>query len=292
MKISKYQGCGNDFVVVDNRDGRFAANTKQVTFLCDRRFGVGADGLMLLEEDADSDFKMRYFNCNGAESTMCGNGGRCIALFAHHLGIGSMVKNFSGIDGKHTAQLYNIRNSSATVCLEMCDVEVIEQMGDDFFLNTGSPHYVHFCDNPNEENIVEYGRAVRYGELFAEKGGTNVDLVKIVDEGEIYVRTYERGVEDETLSCGTGVTAAAIAAAIKTQSQCRRWRVKTRGGMLTVEFELNGTRAEKISLTGKAVRVFEGEIDYYKTGAFEEEIDYTKSQSESGKVCSCGGHSH
>ncbi|MBO7213178.1 MAG: diaminopimelate epimerase [Rikenellaceae bacterium] len=286
MKVYKYQGCGNDFVVVDNRDGKFAANSKQVTFLCHRRFGVGADGLMLLEEDSECDFKMRYFNCDGAESTMCGNGGRCIALFAHHMGIGSMVKNFKGIDGIHSAQLYNIRNNSAMVCLEMSNVAEIEKMGDDLFLNTGSPHYVHFCAEPEEENMVEYGRSVRYGEVFAAKGGTNVDLVKIIGEGEIYVRTYERGVEDETLSCGTGVTAAAIAAAIKTNSQCRRWKVTTRGGVLTVEFELTENGAEKIYLTGSAVRVLEGDIDYYRT---DNKIETT---SESGKVCGCGRHSH
>ena len=286
MKVYKYQGCGNDFVVVDNRDGRFAANSKQVTFLCHRRFGVGADGLMLLEEDSECDFKMRYFNCDGAESTMCGNGGRCIALFAHHMGIGSMVKNFKGIDGMHSAQLYNIRNNSAMVCLEMSNVAEIETMGDDLFLNTGSPHYVHFCSEPEEENMVEYGRSVRYGEVFASKGGTNVDLVKIVGEGEIYVRTYERGGEDETLSCGTGVTAAAIAAAIKTNSQCRRWKVTTRGGVLTVEFELTENGAEKIYLTGSAVRVLEGDIDYYRTD------NKIETKSESGKVCGCGRHSH
>ena len=286
MKVYKYQGCGNDFVVVDNRDGRFAANSKQVTFLCHRRFGVGADGLMLLEEDPECDFKMRYFNCDGAESTMCGNGGRCIALFAHHMGIGSMVKNFKGIDGMHSAQLYNIRNNSAMVCLEMSNVTEIEKMGDDLFLNTGSPHYVHFCAEPEEENMVEYGRSVRYGEVFAAKGGTNVDLVKIVSDGEIYVRTYERGVEDETLSCGTGVTAAAIAAAIKTNSQCRRWKVTTRGGVLTVEFELTENGAEKIYLTGSAVRVLEGDIDYYRTD------NKIETKSESGKVCGCGRHSH
>ena len=286
MKVYKYQGCGNDFVVVDNRDGRFAANSKQVTFLCHRRFGVGADGLMLLEEDSECDFKMRYFNCDGAESTMCGNGGRCIALFAHHMGIGSMVKNFKGIDGMHSAQLYNIRNNSAMVCLEMSNVTEIEKMGDDLFLNTGSPHYVHFCAEPEEENMVEYGRSVRYGEVFAAKGGTNVDLVKIVSDGEIYVRTYERGVEDETLSCGTGVTAAAIAAAIKTNSQCRRWKVTTRGGVLTVEFELTENGAEKIYLTGSAVRVLEGDIDYYRTD------NKIETKSESGKVCGCGRHSH
>lgn len=286
MKVYKYQGCGNDFVVVDNRDGRFAANSKQVTFLCHRRFGVGADGLMLLEEDSECDFKMRYFNCDGAESTMCGNGGRCIALFAHHMGIGSMVKNFKGIDGMHSAQLYNIRNNSAMVCLEMSNVSEIEKMGDDLFLNTGSPHYVHFCAEPEEGNMVEYGRLVRYGEVFAAKGGTNVDLVKIIGEGEIYVRTYERGVEDETLSCGTGVTAAAIAAAIKTNSQCRRWKVTTRGGVLTVEFELTENGAEKIYLTGSAVRVLEGDIDYYRTD------NKIETKSESGKVCGCGRHSH
>ena len=286
MKVYKYQGCGNDFVVVDNRDGRFAANSKQVTFLCHRRFGVGADGLMLLEEDSECDFKMRYFNCDGAESTMCGNGGRCIALFAHHMGIGSMVKNFKGIDGMHSAQLYNIRNNSAMVCLEMSNVSEIEKMGDDLFLNTGSPHYVHFCAEPEEENMVEYGRSVRYGKVFAAKGGTNVDLVKIIGEGEIYVRTYERGVEDETLSCGTGVTAAAIAAAIKTNSQCRRWKVTTRGGVLTVEFELTENGAEKIYLTGSAVRVLEGDIDYYRTD------NKIETKSESGKVCGCGRHSH
>ena len=286
MKVYKYQGCGNDFVVVDNRDGRFAANSKQVTFLCHRRFGVGADGLMLLEEDSECDFKMRYFNCDGAESTMCGNGGRCIALFAHHMGIGSMVKNFKGIDGMHSAQLYNIRNNSAMVCLEMSNVAEIEKMGEDLFLNTGSPHYVHFCAEPEEENLVEYGRSVRYGEVLAPKGGTNVDLVKIVGDGEIYVRTYERGVEDETLSCGTGVTAAAIAASIKTNSQCRRWKVTTRGGVLTVEFELTENGAEKIYLTGSAVRVLEGDIDYYRTD------NKIETKSESGKVCGCGRHSH
>jgi diaminopimelate epimerase len=262
FEIYKYQGCGNDFVLIDNRSEEFPVDSDIVKWLCDRRFGVGADGLMLLENDAEYDFKMRYFNCDGGEASMCGNGGRCIVLFAHHLGIGSEHKLFMGIDGLHQAQILEYDNSRAVVKLEMIDVDSVQSMGDDLFLDTGSPHYVHFCENPDNEDVVAYGRSVRYGEYFLQRGGTNVNMVQILSENELFVRTYERGVEDETLACGTGVTASAIAATVKTASKENHWHVKTRGGLLTVDFERDSNgRFGNIRLTGSAVRVFATEID-------------------------------
>ena len=262
FKIYKYQGCGNDLVLIDNRDNNFPADNNLVKWLCDRRFGVGADGLMLLEKDTEQDFKMRYFNCDGGEASMCGNGGRCITLFAHHLGIGSKIKTFSGIDGLHHAELIEVNDNRGVVKLEMISVDNIYPMGDDMFLDTGSPHYVHFCDNPDGYDLVSYGRNIRYGEYFAQKGGTNVNLVQILKEGELFVRTYERGVEDETLACGTGVTAAAIAATVKTNSDTNHWLIKTKGGILTVDFEKGQTNNfYNIHLTGNASQVFVTEIN-------------------------------
>jgi diaminopimelate epimerase len=259
MKIHfcKYQGCGNDFVILDNREGKYASITKeQVNFICNRRFGVGADGLMMLEKADGYDFKMVYFNADGGESSMCGNGGRCLVNFAFRSGIHKDQFNFIAVDGPHVATL----ETDGTVNLKMQDVTSVKEESGDFILHTGSPHYVRIVTNVKEENIVEDGRSIRYNKEF-EKEGINVNFVEVLDEDGIYVRTYERGVEDETLSCGTGVTASALVNA-HNERGFNRVEVTTPGGRLSVEFEKNDEQHfSNIWLCGPAEFVFEGDIE-------------------------------
>lgn len=228
--------------------------------LCDRNFGVGADGLMLLEKDEKNDFYMRYFNADGKESTMCGNGGRCISVFAKSLGLGSPEKVvFNSIDGLHEA-FFIEEDGEIFVKLKMIDVKEIEEHDDYYFINTGSPHYVKFVEDLEEMDVFEEGQAVRNDPKFAP-GGTNVNFVEIFDD-EIFVRTYERGVEDETLACGTGSTAAAIATALFLESDQNNWDIEVMGGNLHVSFDRrdDGT-FENVWLTGPAEKVFEGTIN-------------------------------
>ncbi len=264
QKFYKYHGAGNDFVIIDGRTGRFDASREHVSALCHRRTGIGADGLMILENDMQAQFRMRYFNADGGEASMCGNGGRCIALFAHHLGIGGMHKVFSGIDGPHEVDILSADAIEGTIRLGMIDVKQVTVAADHLFLDTGSPHYVEFVDDVRSTDVVGRGGTIRRSEAFAAGGGTNVNFVQLLDEGHIRLRTFERGVEDETLACGTGATAAAIATAIHTRSGCRRYRVEAEGGTLFVEFESADLRAfGRITLTGPARKVFEG-----TTGSF------------------------
>lgn len=257
MKLNcyKYQGTGNDFVLLDNRDNSILLSTEQIKWLCDRRFGIGADGLMLLELAPNVDFKMVYYNSDGNESSMCGNGGRCITAFAKQIGVIKNEAKFLAIDGLHEAKI-----SEDWVSLKMNDVRKIEVGDDYFYLNTGSPHYVKFVSDVENLDVYAEGKKIRYNTRF-EAEGTNVNFIE-KKENELFVRTYERGVENETLSCGTGVTAAALVAAIggvsTTKNNCV---IKTLGGNLNVKFEkvLENT-FYNIWLEGPATFVFKTEI--------------------------------
>tara|TARA_B100000795_G_scaffold265313_1_gene246981 strand:- start:18894 stop:19670 length:777 start_codon:yes stop_codon:yes gene_type:complete len=248
----KYQGTGNDFVLIDNRQQNFPKNnTKLVAQFCDRKFGVGADGLILLEKHPSLDFSMVYYNADGNESSMCGNGGRCIVHFASFLGLIKTQTEFMAIDGMHQASI-----KDTSVALQMTDVTHITRHEHYCFLNTGSPHHVEMVANLEKLNILEKGRAIRnhtYG-----KEGANVNFVSKISEDTFAVRTYERGVEDETLSCGTGVTAVAIAMFATGKTKQKKVYLKTPGGTLSVSFakEANGYTA--IILEGSAIQVYKG----------------------------------
>jgi diaminopimelate epimerase len=250
----KYHGTGNDFILIDNRENKVMLDREQIAFLCHRRFGIGADGLMLLENEPGYDFRMVYYNSDGNESTMCGNGGRCITAFAQKLGVFNMLTSFVAMDGAHSASIHR----DGTVSLDMIDVKEIEAEEDHFIINTGSPHYIIWVDNVASIDVVNEGREIRNEDRFAPKG-INVNFVQKLEDG-LRVRTYERGVEDETLSCGTGVTAAAIA--LKAQETGTfTVPVETPGGTLEVSFNKDTAEsATNVVLKGPAVFVFEGDI--------------------------------
>lgn len=255
LSFYKYQGTGNDFVLIDNRQHIFPKNdTKLVHHLCDRKFGIGADGLILLEHDATYDFKMVYYNADGNESTMCGNGGRCIVAFANFLGVIAGETTFSAIDGKHYATI-----KEDVVNLQMKDVEQVEEHSNHVFLDTGSPHHVTFKENIGQFDIKAEGAAIRYGAPYYDEGA-NVNFVKKLSNTEFRVRTYERGVEDETLSCGTGVTAVAIAMHSLQQTNANDITLLVEGGTLQVSFIKNQGKYTNVFLKGKATQVFKGEI--------------------------------
>ncbi|BAV07181.1 diaminopimelate epimerase [Filimonas lacunae] len=257
LQFYKYQGTGNDFVIIDNRDNAISLTTEQVHKLCDRRFGIGADGLMLLGSKEGYDFEMVYYNADGRESSMCGNGGRCLVKFAYHMGIHKGKYHFIATDGPHDATI----EDNQWVHLKMKDVDGIKQHFSDSILNTGSPHYVkpvggHKLDH---FNVFAEGKAIRYNDTYA-KEGINVNFVEELPKG-IFVRTYERGVEDETLSCGTGVTASALVFA-HNDNGFNRVEVKTLGGHLAVEFDKTGEDTfRNIWLCGPAEFVFKGTIN-------------------------------
>ena len=257
LHFYKYQGTGNDFILIDNRKGDVSLTNEQVNLMCDRHFGIGADGLMLLEDELSFDFKMVYYNSDGNLSTMCGNGGRCITAFAKHLGIIKDKTRFIAVDGPHDSVIME----DGTVSLKMNDVKNVEVGPDFFYLNTGSPHYVKIVEGVGMMNVVEEGMKVRYSERFKEEG-TNVNFIERFDD-YLYVRTYERGVEGETLSCGTGVTAAALAAAsVGLSTGKNSCVVKTLGGVLNVKFDrvLEQT-FYNIWLEGPAQQAFKGTIE-------------------------------
>jgi len=251
----KYQGTGNDFVMIDNRQESFdKSDVDLIAKLCDRRFGIGADGLILLENHPEVDFKMVYFNADGNESSMCGNGGRCITAFANFLDIVKQTATFEAIDGLHHAVIEN-----DLVKLQMQDVKTIEHLENHLFLNTGSPHHVQLESNLEILDVKEQGRRIRYGAPYF-KEGSNVNFVKKLNADSFLVRTYERGVEDETLSCGTGVTAVALAMNYIGETEKNSVILKTPGGQLEVSFEKNGTGYKNIWLIGPATQVYKGEI--------------------------------
>jgi diaminopimelate epimerase len=257
MHFYKYQGTGNDFIILDNRNWSFTALTpERIRSLCDRRYGVGADGLMLLNPHTGYDFEMKYYNSDGRESSMCGNGGRCLVKFAYDQGIHKNEYRFIAVDGPHQAEI----DDEGIVSLKMKDVRVIEENRGDFILDTGSPHYVKMVGDVMEMDVYQSGMDIRYSSEFA-KEGINVNFVEQKRPDEIIVRTYERGVEDETLSCGTGVTASALAC-YHNEMGYNYVKVITKGGKLTVKFDRTGENSfENIWLCGPAVKVFEGDAE-------------------------------
>jgi diaminopimelate epimerase len=263
VSFHKYHGAGNDFIIIDNRNNQFPNNrTEIISKLCNRQFGIGADGLMLLSIAKEVDFDMKYFNSDGNEGTLCGNGGRCITAYAYDSGIIKENMDFLAIDGRHIAVIVEKKGNSKTIKLKMNDVNNIEDNKTWFFLNTGSPHYVQYVENVEEYDVFNKGRSIRNSGRFSSEG-TNVNFIEQKDS-YLFVRTYERGVENETLSCGTGVTASAIISAVnrKMPYGINEINVKTTGGFLKVQFE----RVAEISfrniwLEGPATFVFKGEIE-------------------------------
>lgn len=252
MKFYKYQGTGNDFVMIDNRDNSFPKdNTDLVARLCDRRFGIGADGLILLENDSETDFRMVYYNSDGNQSSMCGNGGRCIVAFAKKLGIIQNETTFIATDGLHFATIEN-----DIVSLQMKDVEEVTVFENYVFLDTGSPHHVVLVDDLKNLDVKIEGAKIRYSDLYG-KVGSNVNFVKQTGENSFTIRTYERGVEDETLSCGTGATAVAIAMDRLKKTTSDEIHIRVMGGELKVSFHKTD-KYENVFLMGKAEYVFEG----------------------------------
>ena len=275
MKFYKYQGAGNDFLIADNRDGSLQITTAQIAALCDRRYGVGADGLMLLESGSEFDFRMVYFNSDGSGGMMCGNGGRCMAAFAADMGLSHF--DFDAADGFHTAEILQAEGALKTVRLKMKDVLGYERHeslagvaveSDGYFLDTGTRHFVRFVSGLETYDIINEGRDIRYNASELQPIGANVNYVEPYDGG-VKVRTYEKGVEDETFACGTGIVASCIASYVngiipsEEFSDGRvRYDVKAKRDMLSVDFIPNkNMTAQDVWLTGPATYVAEIIVD-------------------------------
>lgn len=257
LEFYKYQGTGNDFVMIDNRTEFFPKeNTKRIAQLCDRRFGIGGDGLILLENDLETDFKMVYYNSDGNQSSMCGNGGRCLVAFAKKLQVIQNETTFIAADGVHHATI----EADGLVSLQMIDVDEVKVSSDHVFLNTGSPHHVQLVDDLENYNIKENGARIRYGDLYG-KTGSNINFVKQIDANTFSLRTYERGVEDETLSCGTGATAVAIAMNVLGKTAATAIDLNVEGGKLVVSFTKKEGQFTQVFLKGPAEFVFKGVIE-------------------------------
>ena len=254
IKFVKYQGTGNDFILIDDRARLFEESKALIARLCDRHFGVGADGVLLLRNSEGYDFEMTYFNADGSPATFCGNGGRCIVAFANSLGIIEDVCHFKAPDGIHAATIVSQMKNEFIVKLQMLDAIIYENVPDHTYLNSGTYHYIKFVEDPDSIDVIQQARKIRHDPRFAPHG-TNVDYVKI-NGNELFVRTYEKGVEQETLSCGTGVTASAIAASLRTGGN--NWIVHSLGGILEVNFDRDSDTFTQIYLRGPATRVFEG----------------------------------
>lgn len=259
MKIHfyKYQGAGNDFIMVDNRENLIDHhNSKMISALCNRRFGIGADGIMFLQNLEGYDFEMVYYNADGQPSSMCGNGGRCIVAFAKFLDIIGSETDFLAVDGPHHAK---ISETGDWVSLQMIDVDDIRMDNDAYVLNTGSPHYVAFAHDLANKNVYADGHAIRNNDTY-KANGINVNFVEPSREG-YFVRTFERGVEDETYACGTGVTAVALAMAKHhNQTGSINTPVKVLGGDMNIRFNHEGGHFTDIFLEGPAKQVFEGDV--------------------------------
>jgi diaminopimelate epimerase len=252
----KYHGTGNDFILLDERENSYNLSTEQIARLCHRRFGIGADGLMKLQPSEKFDFRMIYYNADGREGSMCGNGGRCIVRFAYDLGIRREEYHFIATDGPHLASI----DLDGTVRLKMTDVKGLKHTNDGDVLNTGSPPLVKMVTDIKAFPVVAEGREIRYNDEYAAEG-INVNFVEVLDESTLYVRTYERGVEDETYSCGTGVTASALANAHNDRG-FNHVDIQTLGGNLFVEFEhVSDHEFRDVWLAGPAVSVYKGFVE-------------------------------
>ncbi len=254
QKFYKYQGTGNSFILIDNRNKDFIYDEKIIRFLCDRNFGIGSDGLIILNEHQNFDFEMKFYNPDGSEATFCGNGGRCIVAFAKFLGIITNKTTFLAKDGVHEAYFEYER-----VVLKMIDVEEIRKINDVFYINTGTHHTVKFVADVDNVDIMQTAPKIRYSKEF-EPHGTNVNFVENC-KNYIKIRTYEKGVEQETLSCGTGVVAAALVHSFVENSTTNFVNVQADGGMLKVKFQRTEKGFKNIYLYGSATQVFEGQVD-------------------------------
>lgn len=257
LAFVKYQGAGNDFIIVDAWHQPVDLTRSQILQLCDRHFGVGADGLMMIRPIHGYEFEMVYFNSDGNPGSMCGNGGRCLVDYALRAGLvnGPEVR-FLASDGPHEAVVLK----PGMVRLKMIDVDPIHRENDGYLLNTGSPHYVQVVDGLPGLDVVQEGRKVRYSAHFAETG-VNVNFMDWSD-GILHVRTYERGVEAETLSCGTGVTACALMAYhLGLNDGQTSITVQTPGGLLSVSFVPENGSFRNVWLEGPAGYVFKGEME-------------------------------
>jgi len=259
MKInfSKYHGAGNDFILIDNRKRSVELSAVQIALLCDRHFGVGADGLMLLQESDKNDFVMRYFNADGNEASLCGNGGRCIVSFARHLDIIRNKTSFMAVDGQHEAKILTSAENVDIVNLKMNDVDSWEKKGKDTILDTGSPHFIRLVSDVDEIDVFTEGRKIRNSATYG-KDGINVNFVSTEEDG-LKIRTYERGVENETLACGTGAVAAALSSFFDNYNS--PVLLNASGGALKVSFDHKENKFTNIWLEGPATFVFDGEIN-------------------------------
>jgi diaminopimelate epimerase len=261
----KYQGAGNDFIMVDNRKGMVNHHNPQlISKLCNRRFGIGGDGIMFLQNAEGYDFEMVYYNADGQPSSMCGNGGRCIVAFAKHLNVINLETNFLAVDGPHYAKITEAGN---WVSLQMIDVDTVTRDADAYVLNTGSPHYVQLTSGLEQKDVYAEGYAIRNNATYLAKG-INVNFVEPLDEG-YFVRTFERGVEDETYACGTGVTAVALAMAQENNlTGAISTPIRVLGGNLNINFNYDGVKFTEIFLEGPAEWVFSGEIEVDVSGLY------------------------
>lgn len=254
LHFSKYHGTGNDFIMVDCTSSHdFKLSSGQINQLCDRRFGIGADGIILIYKHPKYSFKMDYFNSDGSQS-FCGNGARCAAQFAYSLGMFDKTATFEAIDGQHTAT-----KEKELIAIKMNDVPQIQKNNGTYVINTGSPHYIEFIKDLTSKNIVEYGKKIRYNAQY-KKEGINVNLVEVLGNNELEMLTYERGVEDETYSCGTGATAVALAYADMTNKKDFTLKIKVKGGKLSVKGKNTSNGFNAIFLIGPAERTFDGTV--------------------------------
>lgn len=254
VHFHKYQATGNDFVIIDNREAKLTFTNEQIVRICHPKFGIGADGLMLIENHPSYSFHLEYFNSDGSQS-LCGNGCRAAVQFASQLGLVNGKASFTAFDGAHAAEIL----PSGNIRLKMGDVNEVKSIGPDFYINTGSPHFIRFVTDVENFPVFEEGKKIRYSSEY-KPGGTNVNFVELRNDNTIFVRTYERGVENETLSCGTGVTAAALAASIKGYRS--PVKIKSLGGDLSVEFKTGQSGTfQDIYLIGPAKMVFKGQLE-------------------------------
>lgn len=254
INFRKYQGTGNDFIMIDGTKKTVKFSAKQVQNICERRFGVGADGLIIIKNHPNTDFEMDYYNADGSQS-FCGNGSRCVQAYAKALGLIQDQSTFLAIDGIH-----NGKSVGTDFATQMTDVKEVQQPGDDYFIHTGSPHFIRYVEDVDKIDVFEEGRKIRYSEAYREQG-TNVNFVS-EEEGFLRVRTYERGVEGETFSCGTGVTAVAISFLYKNKLDSKQVKIQTRGGELRIELNKISDREYKdIWLVGSAVEVYSGRFE-------------------------------
>lgn len=261
IEFYKYQGTGNDFVIIDQRNQSLRLSSDQIKLICDRKFGVGADGMMFYSNSDDFDFSMSYFNADGKKGSMCGNGGRCLVAFSRYIGNTNPKVKFIAVDGIHEAEVLYNDDQSSYVKLKMGDLPIYKIKDHYFEIETGSPHYVTFKKGINQIDVFKEGKSIRNNNLYKENG-INVNFVE-VRQDQLFVRTYERGVEDETLSCGTGVTASAIAHSLNSGNTAiqQSYTILTLGGQLKVDFRFENKQFQNIWLSGPGTLVFKGQIE-------------------------------